>query len=64
MKLLWNLDNTIAISIKTIESFNIYKRDENSWYVQAWSNGTYSNVFIAESKSKCINFIDRMEEYL
>lgn len=64
MKLLWNLDNTVAIPIKTIETFVIYERVDNSWCVQAWSNGTYSNVFIAESKSKCINFIDKMEEYL
>lgn len=64
MKLLWNLDNTVAISFKKIDSFVIYKRDEDSWYVQAWYNRTYSNVFVAESKSKCINFIDRMEEYL
>ena len=64
MKLLWNLDNTVAISIKAIENFVIFERDENSWYVQAWYNGAYSNVFVAESKSKCINFIDQMEEYL
>ena len=64
MKLLWNLDNTVAISIKTIESFNILKRDEGSWYVQAWNNGSYSNVFVAESKDQCINFIDKMEDYL
>ena len=64
MKLLWNLDNTVAISIKSIESFNIFKRDEGSWYVQAWRNGRYFNVFVADSKSQCINFIDKMEEYL
>ena len=33
MKLLWNLDNTVAISIKTIDTFVIYERDDNSWYV-------------------------------
>ena len=64
MKLLWNLDNTVAISIKAIDNFVIFERDEDSWYVQAWYNGAHSNVFVAESKSKCINFIDQMEEYL
>lgn len=63
MKLLWNLDNTVAVSFKAIDSFKIIGGD-NEWRVQAWHNGTYSNVFIAESKSKCINFIDQMEEYL
>lgn len=64
MKLLWNLDNTIAIAFKSIDSFNIVKRDEDNWYVQAWQHGTYSNVYIAETKGQCINFVDKMEEYL
>ena len=64
MKLLWNVNNTVAIAFKAIESFNIIKENEDSWYVQAWHNGTYSNVYVAETKSQCITFIDKMEEYL
>ena len=65
MKVLWNLDNTVAIPMRGIKEFKIEKRDEDNQYVLVYfGDVACQRVFVGESKSKCINFIDKMEDEL
>ena len=74
MKVVWSLDKDVAIPVENIKSFEIDTIDEwgeqsiASWdggryYVRAnftICTGTHVNVFTADTKEECIDFIEKI----
>ncbi len=73
MKIIWNLDKTVAIPLNNITHFeiNFYetyaKQGNKPWVVTARYviyTGTSEQIFVADSKEECIDYINDLEGYL